>query len=172
VITNAATAPNRVRNHQPTKGATASRAIPQVPAARERAFRTRSLASSARALWCSVGHSQEQILSINPLVGSGGGPVNDARRMRRSMAYVIAEPCIDTKDNSCVEVCPVDCIHPTPDEPDYDNVTQLYIDPEECIDCDACVEACPVDACFAEDQLPDEWQQYIQINVDYYKQST
>ena len=81
------------------------------------------------------------------------------------MAYVIAEPCIDTKDNSCVEVCPVDCIHPTPDEPDYDNVKQLYIDPEECIDCDACVEACPVDACFAEDQLPDEWQQYIEINA-------
>ena len=77
------------------------------------------------------------------------------------MAYVIAEPCIDTKDNSCVEVCPVDCIHPTPDEPDYDPVEQLYIDPEECIDCDACVEACPVDACFAEDQLPDEWQNFI-----------
>ena len=73
------------------------------------------------------------------------------------MAYVIAEPCIGTKDNSCVEVCPVDCIHPTPDEPDYDKVEMLYIDPEECIDCDACVEACPVDACFAEDQLPDEW---------------
>ena len=70
------------------------------------------------------------------------------------MAYVIAEPCIGTKDNSCVEVCPVDCIHPTPDE---------------CIDCDACVEACPVDACFAEDQLPDEWSKYSQINVDYYK---
>ena len=70
------------------------------------------------------------------------------------MAYVIAEPCIGTKDNSCVEVCPVDCIHPTPDEPDYDKVEMLYIDPEECIDCDACVEACPVDACFAEDQLP------------------
>ena len=87
------------------------------------------------------------------------------------MAYVIAEPCIDTKDNSCVEVCPVDCIHPTPDEPDYDAVKMLYIDPEECIDCDACVEACPVDACFAEDQLPDEWQQYIQINADYYKKS-
>jgi NAD-dependent dihydropyrimidine dehydrogenase PreA subunit len=84
------------------------------------------------------------------------------------MAYVIAEPCIGTKDNSCVEVCPVDCIHPTPDEPDYDNVEMLYIDPEECIDCDACVEACPVDACFAEDQLPEEWQQYTQINADYY----
>ena len=89
----------------------------------------------------------------------------------RLMAYVIAEPCIDQKDNSCVEVCPVDCIHPTPDEPDYDNVKQLYIDPEECIDCDACVEACPVDACFAEDQLPDEWQGFIQINADYYKQA-
>src|SRR4051812_39386394 len=60
------------------------------------------------------------------------------------MAYVIAEPCIGTKDNSCVEVCPVDCIHPTPDEPDYESVEMLYIDPNECIDCDACVEACPV----------------------------
>jgi NAD-dependent dihydropyrimidine dehydrogenase PreA subunit len=63
---------------------------------------------------------------------------------------------------------PVDCIHPTPDEPDYDKVEMLYIDPEECIDCDACVEACPVDACFAEDQLPDEWQHYSQINIEYY----
>jgi NAD-dependent dihydropyrimidine dehydrogenase PreA subunit len=85
------------------------------------------------------------------------------------MAYVIAEPCIGTKDNSCVEVCPVDCIHPTPDEADYDAVEMLYIDPEECIDCDACVEACPVDACFAEDQLPDEWTKYTEINAEYYK---
>jgi NAD-dependent dihydropyrimidine dehydrogenase PreA subunit len=84
------------------------------------------------------------------------------------MAYVIAEPCIGTKDNSCVEVCPVDCIHPTPDEPDYDKVEMLYIDPEECIDCDACVEACPVDACFAEDQLPDEWAHYAEKNSAYY----
>ena len=83
------------------------------------------------------------------------------------MAYVIAEPCIGQKDNSCVEVCPVDCIHPTPDEPDYDNVEQLFIDPDECIDCDACVEACPVDACFAEDQLPEEWAKYTPINAEY-----
>src|SRR6476659_11115696 len=87
----------------------------------------------------------------------------------QSLAYVIAEPCIGQKDNSCVEVCPVDCIHPTPDEPDYDNVEQLYIDPDECIDCDACVEACPVDACFAEDQLPEEWQRYTETNAEYYK---
>jgi NAD-dependent dihydropyrimidine dehydrogenase PreA subunit len=84
------------------------------------------------------------------------------------MTYVIAEPCIGTKDNSCVEVCPVDCIHPTPDEPDYDQVEMLHIDPEECIDCDACVEACPVDACFAEDQLPSEWEKYTQINAEYF----
>ena len=87
------------------------------------------------------------------------------------MTYVIAEPCIGTKDNSCVEVCPVDCIHPTPDEPDYENVEMLHIDPEECIDCDACVEACPVDACFAEDQLPSEWEKYIQINAEYFANS-
>jgi ferredoxin len=100
-----------------------------------------------------------------------GGIGNRATREPYEVAYVIAEPCIDTKDNSCVEVCPVDCIHPTPDEPDYDNVTQLYIDPDECIDCDACVEACPVDACFAEDQLPDEWQRFTEINANYYKKA-
>ena len=85
------------------------------------------------------------------------------------MTYVIAEPCIGQKDNSCVEVCPVDCIHPTPDEADYDNVEQLYIDPDECIDCDACVEACPVDACFAEDHLPSVWAKFAEINANYFK---
>jgi NAD-dependent dihydropyrimidine dehydrogenase PreA subunit len=84
------------------------------------------------------------------------------------LTYVITEPCIGTKDNSCVEVCPVDCIHPTPDEPGYDAVEMLYIDPDECIDCDACVEACPVDACFAEDQLPEEYTKYVQLNADYF----
>jgi ferredoxin len=101
-----------------------------------------------------------------------GGHGNEPKRNPTEMAYVIAEPCIGTKDNSCVEVCPVDCIHPTPDEPDYDAVEMLYIDPEECIDCDACVEACPVDACFAEDQLPEEWQKYVQINANYYAKQT
>jgi ferredoxin len=97
------------------------------------------------------------------------GALNLAVESKEHMAYVIAEPCIGTKDNSCVEVCPVDCIHPTPEEPDYDSVEMLYIDPDECIDCDACVEACPVDACFAEDQLPDEWQKYTETNAQYYK---
>jgi ferredoxin len=85
------------------------------------------------------------------------------------MAYVIAQPCIGVKDNSCVEVCPVDCIHPTPEEPGYGDVDQLFIDPEECIDCDACVEACPVDAIFPEDQVPEEWQHFSELNAAYFR---
>jgi ferredoxin len=84
------------------------------------------------------------------------------------MAYVITEPCIGTKDQSCVEVCPVGCIHPTADEPGFDDVDQLYIEPAECIDCDACVEACPVDACYAVDQVPDEWRNYVELNAAYF----
>ena len=82
------------------------------------------------------------------------------------MTYVIAGSCI--KDDSCIEVCPVDCIHPRPEDPDFETAEQLYIDPEECIDCDACVEACPVDACFAEDQLPSEWAGFAQVNQEYF----
>ena len=86
-----------------------------------------------------------------------------------AVAYVIAEPCIGVKDNSCVEVCPVDCIHPTPDEPEHAEVDQLFIDPEECIDCDACVEACPVDAIFPEDEVPVRWQHFTDLNAAYYR---
>jgi ferredoxin len=89
--------------------------------------------------------------------------------MEAAMAYVISEPCIGTKDTSCVEVCPVDCIHPTPDEAGFDEADQLFIDPEECIDCDACVEACPVDAITSEDQVPDEWNAYIELNAAYFR---
>ena len=77
------------------------------------------------------------------------------------MAYVIAEPCIGTKDTACVDACPVDCIHPKKDttyddgRPAFDTVPQLYIDPVECIDCGACVPVCPVSAIFALDDLPD-----------------
>jgi ferredoxin len=90
------------------------------------------------------------------------------RERSRLVTYVINEPCIGTKDSSCVEVCPVDCIHPTPDEDGFAEAEQLYIDPAECIDCDACVEACPVDAITPEDQVPQEWHRYIEINAAYY----
>ncbi len=69
------------------------------------------------------------------------------------MAYVIAEPCIGTKDSACVDACPVDCIHPKKDEAGYGESDQLFIDPVECIDCGACVPVCPVSAIYAGDDL-------------------
>jgi len=84
------------------------------------------------------------------------------------MTYVITEPCIGTKDTACVDVCPVDCIHPTQDEDEYEEVEMLYIDPDECIDCGACEPACPVSAIFAEEDLPDQWQEYLEKNAQYY----
>ena len=64
------------------------------------------------------------------------------------MPFIITDPCVDTKDASCVDVCPVDCIHPTKAEPEFEQTTMLYIHPEECIDCGACVPACPVAAIY------------------------
>ncbi len=86
------------------------------------------------------------------------------------MTHIIAEPCIGTKDTACVEVCPVDCIHPTADEkPVYDEATQLFIDPDTCIDCGLCVDECPVRAIYPEEDLPSEWNNYIQLNLAYYE---
>lgn len=84
------------------------------------------------------------------------------------MAYVITNPCIGSKDASCIDVCPVDCIHPLPGEPEYDEVEQLYINPNECIDCGACEPACPVTAIFQEAEVPGEWKGYIQINAVFF----
>ena len=85
--------------------------------------------------------------------------------MRRALArlarvtYIIAEPCIDIKDKSCVDVCPVDCIH------EFERI--LIIDPEECIDCGACEPECPVEAIFPEDALPDKWNAFVEINYAF-----
>ena len=86
------------------------------------------------------------------------------------MAYVIAEPCIGIKDTACVDVCPVDCIHPRKDETDFPSETQLYINPDECIDCGACVPVCPVTAIFALDDLPEKWAGFAAANAEWYKQ--
>jgi len=75
------------------------------------------------------------------------------------VTYIIAEPCIDIKDRSCVDVCPVDCIH------EADRI--LIIDPEECIDCGACEPECPVEAIFPEDALPEKWEAFVKINYAY-----
>ena len=72
------------------------------------------------------------------------------------MTYIIAEPCIDIKDRSCIDVCPVDCIH--------EQERMLVIDPEECINCRACEPECPVEAIYPEDALPEKWQPFVRIN--------
>ena len=78
------------------------------------------------------------------------------------MAYVIAEPCVGTKDSACVDACPVDCIHPRKDDARFEEVTILNIDRG------ACVPVCPVSAIFALDDLPEKWNEFTKINADYF----
>src|SRR5687768_11531489 len=89
----------------------------------------------------------------HPLLGKGA----------TRMAYVIAQPCIGTKDASCVEVCPVDCIHSDDDQEQY------FINPTECIDCGVCAEVCPVEAIFFEDDVPEQWANFIPINKLFFE---
>ena len=85
------------------------------------------------------------------------------------MAFVIAEPCIGVKDTACLVVCPVDCIHPRPDEEGFAAAEQLYIEPDPCIDCGLCAQECPVNAVFADDDLPAEWRDFIEKNAAHYR---
>jgi NAD-dependent dihydropyrimidine dehydrogenase PreA subunit len=71
---------------------------------------------------------------------------------------------VDVKDNSCVDVCPVDCIY---QEGDADRM--LYIHPDECIECGACEPVCPVTAIFPEDKVPAADAEYIKINALYFQ---
>ena len=95
------------------------------------------------------------------------------------MSYIIAEPCVGTCDTACVDVGPVDCIHGPYDregageEAKVDGFVpkendSLYINPEECIDCGACEPECPVEAIFDEDDLPEEWKEYVEINANFF----
>jgi ferredoxin len=85
------------------------------------------------------------------------------------MIYVIAEPCIGAKDTACVDSCPVDAIHPRPDEPGFAAAEQLYIDPIECIGCAACVPICPVSAITMIEDLPPKWTHFADINAAWYQ---
>ena len=84
------------------------------------------------------------------------------------MPFIITDPCIDTKDTACVDVCPVDCIHPRKDEAEFAEANMLYIHPEECIDCGACVPACPVAAIYESiDATPSHQKDLIEANAVY-----
>jgi NAD-dependent dihydropyrimidine dehydrogenase PreA subunit len=82
------------------------------------------------------------------------------------VTYVIVGSCI--KDDVCIEVCPADCIHPKPGDPDFETAEQLYIDPATCIDCDACVTACPVDAIYADHELPENEAAFLPLNARFF----
>jgi ferredoxin len=76
------------------------------------------------------------------------------------MPFVITEPCVNVKDKACVGVCPVDCIY------EFDGENQLYIHPDECIECGACQPVCPVNAIFMDGEVPAGQESYIQLNAD------
>ncbi len=80
------------------------------------------------------------------------------------MPYVITEACINVKDKSCVDVCPVDCI--------YEGGDQLFIHPDECIDCGACEPECPVTAIFPEEDVPTTMAAFVTKNRDVFKSPT
>jgi ferredoxin len=76
------------------------------------------------------------------------------------MTYVITQPCIDVKDKSCVDVCPVSCIYLESDGVDR----KLYLHPDECIDCGACEPECPVSAIFVDNAVPPEWTEFLELD--------
>jgi NAD-dependent dihydropyrimidine dehydrogenase PreA subunit len=87
--------------------------------------------------------------------------IKGSKRGGTPMTYVITEPCIGTKDQSCVEVCPVDCI--------YDAGDHFMINPEECIDCGACEPECPVEAIYPEDEVPEDMESYTTKAANYFE---
>jgi NAD-dependent dihydropyrimidine dehydrogenase PreA subunit len=83
------------------------------------------------------------------------------------MAFIIVEGC--TKDEKCIEVCPVDCIHPRKDEAKFEEVTQLYVDPVNCIDCGACVPVCASSSIYADADLPENLAAFRETNAQYFQ---
>ena len=79
------------------------------------------------------------------------------------MPHIVVGRCVDCRYTDCCTVCPVDCFYETAEPP------MLVIDPDTCIDCGLCVDECPVRAIFPEEDLPAEWNNYIQLNIDYYE---
>lgn len=84
----------------------------------------------------------------------------------RHMAYVITDTC--TKDELCVQACPVDCIHPKADEAAFADAPQLYVNPNDRIDCGACVPVCPTNSVFALDDLPADLSSFTELNAAHY----
>ena len=72
------------------------------------------------------------------------------------MAHIVTDACVRCKYTDCVAVCPVECF--------YETESMLVIHPDECIDCGACIPECPVEAIYIEDEIPEEFDAYIELN--------
>jgi ferredoxin/flavodoxin---NADP+ reductase len=83
------------------------------------------------------------------------------------MTFVITQRCCS--DTSCISECPVDCIRPRPEDPEFQTAEMLFIDPDTCIDCGACADACPVDAIYSEFDVPEEMGRYVGLNAAYFE---
>jgi NAD-dependent dihydropyrimidine dehydrogenase PreA subunit len=77
------------------------------------------------------------------------------------MTYIIALPCVDLLDKTCIDECPVDCI--------YEGDRMLYIHPDECVDCGACEPVCPVEAISFEADVPAQWKGFYRVNVEFFE---
>ncbi|HWT01055.1 MAG TPA: ferredoxin family protein [Pyrinomonadaceae bacterium] len=114
-------------------------------------------------------------LSILPLADDANGqtttptPTSTPTQIDPGDIYIIAEPCIGTKDTACVDVCPVDAIHFRPDEDGFAGAEMLYINPAACIACGKCEPACPPQAIFQIKIVPEHWQPYIEMNRKFYE---
>ena len=116
---------------------------------------------------CSNGNTGSGSIS-RPMSGGAWSYRALFRYKLTAMPFIITDPCIGTKDSACVDVCPVDCIHPRKDEPEFETASMLYIHPDECIDCGACVPACPVAAIYdSTDSTPPSQKELIDANAVY-----
>ena len=85
----------------------------------------------------------------------------DSQKVPTAMTYVIALPCVDLLDKTCIDECPVDCI--------YEGDRMLYIHPDECVDCGACEPVCPVQAISIEADVPAQWKGFYSVNVEFFE---
>jgi ferredoxin--NADP+ reductase len=83
------------------------------------------------------------------------------------VAFVIVGSCVS--DLECLDVCPVDCIHPQPGAPDFETAEMLYIEPDVCVDCGACADACPVDAAVADYDLKPKDMPFVELNAAFFR---
>jgi len=122
------------------------------------------LSASVGKLQGAPGESSTPGSAVNMRPAVGRRHTNE--RESAIMAYVITDTC--TKDELCVEACPVDCIHPKKDEEGFEAAPQLYVDPEGCIDCGACVPVCPTNSVFLAEEVPADKQEFIAKNAEHF----